>query len=212
MSTASISAILRKLDNPREIRRQGRVPAVVYGHGDNASLEVDRVELSRLVSSGGARGLIDLTINGDKPAKVMIKELQRDPVQGSFLHADFYRVSMTELITASVPIRVHGEEEAVAVGAILQHQIRNVDVQCLPGEIPTHLDVDLTGKGPGDGVTVGDLRPPVGITILTDPAALIVSLVLPRAVEEEPAREPGVAGDDAVAGSATDEEAVPEKG
>lgn len=213
MSTDIITAVPREIKNPREIRRQGRIPAVIYGHGINQTLEIDSTDLDRLISSGAARGLLDLSIEGEKaPAKVMLKEIQRHPVRGDLLHVDFYRVSMTELITTSVPVRVSGEEEAVAAGAVVQHQMRQVDVQCLPGAIPSYLDVDLTGKGPGDSFTVGELEAPEGVTVTADPGMVIASLVIPREVEEE---EPEV-DEEVIPGEETpdedDEEEAPQEG
>ncbi len=186
MPDSNIVAISREIRNPRELRRQGRVPAVVYGHGANMELELEAVDLEKMISSGAGRGLIDLGIPGDKaPAKVMIKEIQRHPVRGNVIHVDFYRVSMTERITTSIPLRVRGEEQAVSEGAVVQNQLRQVEVQCLPGEIPESIEVNLLGKTVGDSVTAGDLEAPLGVVIVTDPSAVVVSLVIPRAIEED---------------------------
>ncbi len=215
MSTVDITAVKRELQNPREVRRAGRVPAVIYGHGINQLLELDVIQLEKVISSGAGRGLLDLTVMGEDPAKVMLKEVQRHPVRGDLLHVDFYRVSMTEMITTPVSLRIMGEEGATAEGAVVQYQLRQVDVQCLPGSIPTHLDVDLTGRGPGDAFTVSELEAPEGVTIVTDPATVVASLVIPRMVEEEVpvADEEGILDAEVDAERAAEEsEQTPEEG
>ena len=188
MSSAEIKASLRTIENPREVRRQGRVPAVVYGHGNHLSLVVDAVALEKLAGSAQARGLIDLVVEGEPSTdRVMLWEVQRHPVKGDVLHADFYRVSMTEKITATVRLNVVGEPEVGDTGAVIWFGVREMEVECLPGAIPEFIDVDVSDLSPGDSISVGELEMPEGVEASTDPEMVVVSLVIP---EEEPDEEP----------------------
>lgn len=217
MSSAEIRASLREIANPREVRRQGRVPAVVYGHGDHVALEVDAIALEKLAGSAQARGLIDLLVEGESsPDRVMLWDVQRDPVKGDVLHADFYRVSMTEKITATVRIHLVGEPDVGDTGAVVWHGLREMEVECLPGAIPEIIEVDISQLEPGDSLTVEDLEMPEGVEAVTDLGTVVVSLVIPRE-EEEPEEEPEelevelVGAEDAQEDQEDQEEASPEE-
>ena len=146
------------------IRREGLIPAVLYGPKmETWALAVDPKELKKILSSG-ARGntRIDLKVKGPGsekigPKVVMLKELQIDPISRSYLHADFYAVSMDEKITVDIPIRLTGKAEGVKSGGILEQPRRDVRVRCLPGNIPDFIEVDVSALNIGDSLHVKDI-------------------------------------------------------
>jgi len=145
-------------------RRQGRVPAVVYGAAGNAAKEalpvaVDPKALLRILhSESGANTLISLKLPGSGDAKVLVKEYQLDPVTHEVLHADFYRVAMDRAITVTIPIVVRGEAKGVKQqGGILEFVRREIEIECLPGDIPEHVEVDVSELMLHQGVRVRDV-------------------------------------------------------
>ncbi|HEX6988273.1 MAG TPA: 50S ribosomal protein L25 [Bacillota bacterium] len=212
MSTFVVKAERREAGRPRATRRAGSVPAIVYGGGDeNVAVQVSAQDVLHLFSRQGGRGLLELEIDG-KPQTVMIKEVQRHPVRQDVLHIDFLRVRMTEKIQAAVPLRLEGEEAVTRAGAVLQQQLREIHVSCLPADLPAELVCDLSHLEPGATLTVGQLQVPAGVEILNDPDQVVAVALLPRGTQADAddeaageAAEP--AGDDAGEGDETGDEA-----
>lgn len=174
----------------RKLRALGKVPAVVYGpHRDVAQVAVEAEDIARKLAGLEGTHLIRLTATGDAAAlndrMVLIKELQRHPVSGRFLHADFYEVDLTARLTVSVTLHFVGKPVGVVAGGILQPVLREVEVECLPTEIPEFLEVDVSGLGIHDSVHVGDLKLPEGVSSVGDPTQTIVTVV-PPTVETRP--------------------------
>jgi large subunit ribosomal protein L25 len=178
----------------RKLRAGGRIPAVLYGGGRPAfPLALDPARLHRLLheSEMGMNTLIDLKVAGHAELDgktVMVRELQRDPVRGSFVHADLYEVNLQQTIEVSVPVHLSGKAAGVEFGGILDHALREVDVKCLPRAIPDEFVVDVTPLQLGDSLHVRDLELPEGVEILSDSDLSIVSVVAPQK-EEEPVVE-----------------------
>ena len=189
----------RGKNEARRLRQAGRIPAVVYGGagGGSIAVAVDPKALVRILhSDSGANTLINLTVGGEAPAKVLVKDYLLDPIRHSLLHADFYRVAMDKPITVTVPVVVRGEARGVKVqGGVLDFVMRQVDIECLPGDIPEHLDVDATELVIGDAVRLRDLAMTARWTPVTDPDVMLVHIVPTRvaAAEAEPAAAPVVA-------------------
>lgn len=197
----------------RQVRREGRVPAVLYGHGVTPlSLSVSPQALRAALASGGANTLITLKIEGDGGAAatkvVMVKDHQTDPVRRSWLHADLYEVRMDEMITIEVPVRLTGKAEGVKTGGILETAHRSVTVECLPGQIPDVFEVDVTPLTVGQSIHAGDLPLPEGVELKTPAGDTIVTVVAPQAEavqtpeEQEAALKASLAGPEAAAGGA----------
>jgi len=169
-------------------RHKGMVPAVVYGHGVKGAkaVSVAGKEMLRLMQTGGARHLVELTV-GSKKHRVMIKEIQRDAVKGQPIHVDFYAVSLKEKLHATVPLVVHGAEAVSKAGGIVEHQLHEVEVECLPADLPDALEVHIADIGLGGHVSVGNLTPPKGVKILNDADEVILSIDRPRSEAEAPA-------------------------
>ncbi len=168
----------------RRTRAAGRVPGVVYGRGmDPVSISVDRREfVTALLSDSGMNTLLDLEIDGDTTL-ALTKELQRDPVRGTLLHADFVKVDRTVEVEVEVPIHIVGEAPGAKEGGVLEHPLHNLHVRALPGDVPEAIDADVSGLAIGDSLRVADLAEGRAFTILNDPDTVVASIVAPISEE-----------------------------
>lgn len=198
------TVLLRAESRPRgtkgsvnALRREGLLPAVVYGKDvGNLLVQLLEKDLAALLArhSMGST-LISLEVTDgesrqNSPYMVMIRDVQRDPIKQKFLHADFYQVSLTEEIQTEIPVILIGEAPGVKEGGILQHQLREVIVICLPTKLPDRLEADISSLGIGDQVTVADLQVPEGVKVVTDMDITIANVIAPVIeVEEEEEEE-----------------------
>jgi large subunit ribosomal protein L25 len=197
MKTIELNVEKRSTLGKNEARREratGKIPAVVYGSKKpTVPISVDRKALTDAFRGGGGENAIFLLkLAGNEQARhVMIKELQQDPVSRKALHIDFVRIEMTEKIRLKVSIEVVGVAAGVKTeGGILDFVTREIEVECLPGNIPKHIPVDVTALSIGDAIRVSELSPPEGVTIVDDPEKVVIHVTHPTA-EKEP--EAGVA-------------------
>jgi large subunit ribosomal protein L25 len=193
---AEIREMMKK-GGSRKLRARGRIPAVFYSpRAKTLSLVVDPRELSQaLRTEAGENVLIDLEIgDGGQPDRkgVMIKDIQIDPLKRQILHADFYEVTMDAMVTVEVPIHLIGKAEGVKIGGILEQVRRTIQVQCLPGEIPKGIDVDVSALKIGDSIHVKDI-PAEKLKIMADPGITLATVVPPAAEEEKKVVEEVVA-------------------
>ena len=182
----------------RRLRRSGMVPAVLYGgpaRGEGGKPEaepiaVDPKVLLRILHSGlGANTLIGLHV-GDDESRVMIREYQLDPVTHALLHADFYRIALDKRVTVTVPIVVKGEARGVKQqGGLLDFVHREIQVECLPTDIPEHVEVDVSELMLNQGIRLRDVTESANWTPLSDPDTLLVHVIAPRAEVEAPTPE-----------------------
>lgn len=189
----------------KRLRAEGSIPGVIYGSKKAPqSVSINGRSLSQLLrSETGEHGLFDISVEAENKADswsgpVLIKEVQHDVVTGHVLHVDFQAVNLTEKI--HVPVSIHLEGEAIGVrqdSGVLEHFMREVDLECLPTDIPDSLSIDISELKIGDSLHVGDLQIPEGAKILEDEDAVIVTVQAPRKEE--------VAADEAEAGSAEPE-------
>ncbi len=170
------------------LRREGRLPAVLFGHGiDSQSLSVDAHELARLRRHAGATTLVDLTVDGSASRAVLVHGVQIHKVTHEPVHVDLFAVQMTEELTAEVPLVPQGVAPAAENGGTLVHPVSSVKVRALPEALPESIHYDLSSLTDFDKViTVGDLVVPPGVTIHAEPTELIARVLAPR-VEEAPA-------------------------
>lgn len=177
----------------RKLRATGMIPAVYYGGGaEPRAVQLNARDLIRMLtqSSAGMNTLVDLKGGGDLDGKVvLVKELQRDPVSGAALHADLFAVAIDRLVTVSVPVHLTGTAVGVKAGGIVDHALREVELECLPRAIPEELRIEITALELGDSLHVRDLVLPEGVELLTDGDLPIVSVVAPRVEEEATATE-----------------------
>jgi large subunit ribosomal protein L25 len=179
----------RGKNEARRLRAAGKIPAVLYGGTDGAvALSVDPKVLSRILHSGsGVNTIIGLDVQGRGVTQVLVKEFLLDPIKHSMLHADFYRVQMDKAITVTVSVVLKGEPKGVKVqGGVVDFPHRDVEVECLPGDIPEHLTIDISELLIGQGVRLKELATGAKWTPVSDPDTLIVHVVAAK-VEEAPA-------------------------
>ncbi|MEW6523958.1 MAG: 50S ribosomal protein L25 [Bacillota bacterium] len=168
------------------VREQGGVPAIVYGHGlAPVPITVDGGELKRILATAGRNALIQLDISATSTlsSDVMIKDIQVNLLKGAIDHVDFVRVSEGETITVEVPIVIRGEEELEKAGLVIQHQLRQVHVQSLPGTVPEAAYADVAGLTHGQHLVVAQLTLPGDAVIVQDPDEIVLNILAPRAVE-----------------------------
>lgn len=196
MAKATLDAQLRNETGKgaaRSLRRAGYVPAVIYGHGETTrACKVEKKELERLLSSIAHEStLIDLKLDNGDTSRVLIRELQVHPYRPEVLHVDFLAVHKGEKVRLDVAVQLQGAAPGVKEGGVLEHLRHEVEIRCDPDAIPEALELDISGLGIGDTLTVGDLKVVPGVEVLVDPSASIVTVVPPTVhkVEEEEEEE-----------------------
>jgi large subunit ribosomal protein L25 len=206
----------------RFLRREGIVPGNVYGHGiDSISIQADAKTLKHLLAHAGQTDLILLKVAGAKdPTKVLVREVQRNPINDELLHVEFYQVRMTEKIKAEVPLVFVGEAPVLKKikNSSLIHIMDSLHIEALPDDLPHNLEVDVSGLEELDhDVHVKDIPLGKGITLLSDEDQVVVKVVEARKVEEEvveaapvEAAEVEVVGKEREAGAEGEEEAEEE--
>jgi large subunit ribosomal protein L25 len=162
----------------RRSRAAGKIPAVVYGGGrESVAIEIDRKTLMDMLRNHLGEHPIFLLKLGDKERHAMIRNMQTDPVSRQVIHIDFQRVLMDQKVRVAVPVELVGTAFGVKTeGGMLDFVTREVNVECLPGEIPKHLDLDVTGLHVGQHAEAKELKLPEGVTLLDEPDKVIVSL------------------------------------
>lgn len=176
----------------RSLRRAGQMPAVVYGEGKSIPIQLNRKEMVELIRAGVAEhALITLELNRDKSKStehpVLIKDYQVDPVDSRLLHVDFMEISLKDKLKISVSIIITKEPKGIKEGGILELQMREVEIECLPTHIPHGIEVDAGFIEIGHSLHVRDLVPMEGVRIIDDPEKVILVVSAPRTEEESPA-------------------------
>jgi large subunit ribosomal protein L25 len=186
------------------LRKEGRLPGVVYGHGvDSSNVSIDDHEFELLRKHTGPNSLVDLSVDGKKALPVLINQVQVHPVNRRPLHVDLFLVRMTEELTVDVPLVPVGESVAVTqLGGTLLHQTESVRVKALPDHLPQSIEYSIESLVDFDGALhVRDLSVPADVTLLTDPDDVIAKVQAPRVeVEEEPTAEAETAEGEAAEG------------
>ena len=171
----------------KTLRLEGQIPAVVYGHGVEAkNIVVDYRTFDKLFTKAGESTLVDLEIEGDEAVKVLVQDVQADPLKGTFSHVDFRQVNMKEKLEADVVLKFVGESPAVkAHGAILVRAMDTVTVRCLPADLVHEIEIDISKLANlEDRITVADLPVPAGMEILANPNEVIIVANAPISEEE----------------------------
>ena len=204
----------RGKNEARRLRRAGQVPAVVYGGETREGLPIavdPKALLKILYSESGVNTLIGLTVDGGASSQVLVKEFQLDPIDSELLHVDFYRLALDKAITVTVPVSLIGEPEGVKQqGGLLDFVQREVQVECMPTEIPEHIEVDVSELMIGQGVRLRDVLTDAPWTPVSEPETLLVHVIAPKVEEEEPTE--GVAEEGAEAPTEGAEPEVIKKG
>ena len=171
----------------RRLRTQGKIPAVLYGQGlETLSVSVQLREVDQILCSETGHNTIFKLQVGSNSTDVLIRDYQLDPVKGTLLHADFQVVALDKKMTFAVPVQIVGTASGVTAGGVLDIVLREIELECLPSDVPDHIPVDVTELEIGDSVRVEALQIDLSkISVLSDPALVILSVVPPH-VEEEP--------------------------
>lgn len=176
----------------KKLRYQRLIPAVVYGGATGpVAVTINPLEMAKALGPrAGENVLITLSLEGDgeQPRTVILKELQRDPVRGEPLHADFLEVSMKRKIRVQVPLRIVGEAIGVKLkGGLVEQHLREVTVECLPGAIPSYIQLDVSQLDLGHAIHVRELTVGADVRVLEDPARPVVAVLAQRVAVEEAA-------------------------
>lgn len=171
----------------RKIRASGRVPGVVYGHGDPVKIAVDARELYHLLhTKSGMNVMVDVKVDGDEWL-AMPREVQHDIIRDRLIHVDFIRVNRDEKITVEVPIQLVGDSHGVREGGAVEHHLWNLQIESFPQDVPTSIEADITELGIGDSLNVSNLTVPPACTVLTPAEEVVVSVVTPQILKVEEA-------------------------
>jgi large subunit ribosomal protein L25 len=185
----------------RRVRVEGKIPAVVYGAGQDAvAVSVDPKVITRILhSESGHNTIFDLNVDGSGQVKAMIVDWQYEPIKGKLLHIDLKRIAMDKVMRVSVPVQLVGTPVGVkSQGGIMEHVLREVEIECLPADIPSHIDVDVSGVELHGVVRVADLPHSGKLKFLADEDATVAHVTIikeeaPAEVAEAAPAEPEVA-------------------
>ncbi|HOQ32562.1 MAG TPA: 50S ribosomal protein L25 [Candidatus Hydrogenedens sp.] len=177
----------------KKVRKEGNIPSVLYGMKEQTvPLKMDAKTFAKMLSHlEGKHPIVKLEIEGDAhlDSPAIIKEIQRDPVSNSIIHVDFQKIRLDQKIHTSVPVILVGQSEGVKMGGVLDHQLRELEIECLALQIPVHIEIDVTNLILGHSIHVADITPPEGVKILTDSDRVVVSIHVPRTLEAKAATE-----------------------
>lgn len=204
-------AASRGKNEARRLRKQGRIPGVVYGaNQDSIAVDIDPRHIMKILhSESGHNTIFDLDL-GTESSKVMVVASQYEPIKGNLIHIDLKRIAMDKAMRVSVPVELQGVPEGVSQqGGILEHILREVEIECLPGDIPNQIDMDVSHLVFGQVIRVADLPPQEKIKILSSETLVVAHIT---AVKEEVVVTPEVAADAAVVAGAAAEPEVIKKG
>ncbi len=216
METIEISIEPRDASDKRaagRLRRNGNLPGVFYGpKADAVPLQVNKREFLKSISGLGGSHLIRMksTSSALQDKVALIKEIQVHPVTGEILHMDFYEVDLEQKLTVKIPLHFVGKAEGVVKGGILQQVVREVEVECLPSDIPPSLDVDVTPLDIGHTLHVSNLPMPEGVVAVYDTDFTLVTVVAPTVEEEPKAEEVAAVTPEGAEAPATEAEEKPE--
>jgi large subunit ribosomal protein L25 len=185
----------------RRLRRAGKIPAILYGDAQPQPITLE-AKAFRAVLAGHGSSVVTVSVDGAEEITALIKEIQRDSMKDTVDHVDLQKVSLTEMIKATVPVRLNGEAPGIKMGGVLQHTLWELDVEAQAQNLPEAIEVDISGIEFGEAIHVADLVAPSGVAILNAGDSIVVSVVAPQAIVEEEVEVPveeeeGVPGEEA---------------
>ncbi|MFP4534099.1 MAG: 50S ribosomal protein L25/general stress protein Ctc [Spirochaetaceae bacterium] len=212
MEEKQLTAELRKefkKGAARRLRRDGRIPGIVYGHDEPIPISISGREFRKEFHTISESTLIRLAVDG-KERQVLVKEYQEDIIKGDLLHIDFYEVEMGKALHTNVPIVLDGSPVGVREGGVLEHGIYELEISCVPKDLPAEIHIDISELQIGDSIHVADVTAPEGVTILNNGDQTIAVCASPRAMEAEIEAEEAEAAEEA--GELEGEEGAEEEG
>jgi large subunit ribosomal protein L25 len=170
----------------RKLRARGLVPGVLYGHGvEPVAISLSSQDLLHFFHANrGNATVVDLDVEGTVHM-VIPREIQKDHLRGRYIHIDFLAVRRDETVKMSIEIHEVGEAPGVKTGGVIEHHLREVEIECLPGDVPEQLEADISTLELGDMLRVRDIPAPSGVVFLTDPETPVISVVTPAALRTE---------------------------
>ena len=194
----------------KALRKTGFIPAVVYGEKGARSIKLNSREFSTVLQHHtGENLIIDLSVDGDV-IKALLREVQHEAVMGGLIHADFLEISMTKKMRVTIPIELKGEPIGVSQqGGILEHLLRHIEVECLPGDLVDSFDVDVTGMALGKTMLIRDLTLDAKFTVLTAGDVAVATVVAPREEKVEEAAADAAATPEVIGKKKEGEEGAP---
>ncbi len=170
------------------LRKAGSIPAVIYGRKTAPSnVQVDAKSFTKLLESSASDNILVSLKLGDKDQLALVQEVQHDHLRGGILHVDFHAVAMDEEIHAQVPLLLTGESPGVKLGGLLEVFHHNLEVRCLPKDLPDHIEIDISTLDQGQGVSVGDIKLPEGVRAKLAAEVLVFHCEAPKVADETPA-------------------------
>lgn len=214
MRTISIQANLRERvgkGGARTSRRDGQLPGVLYGQGENVAISVDRKEFANAMQEAHGENVIwDVAIPGRESLKSIAREIQHHPINRHLMHVDFQYIDLSKPIQVSVVVHLLGEPEGVKnFGGILEHVSRELDILVLPANIPAQIDVNVAEMLVGDSIHVSDL-PTDNFEFVGDPARVVAQVAAPTVAKADEEAEEAAAGEEAAAAGEENKEDAPQ--
>ena len=199
ISLAANERTLTKTTGSKKVRNSGRVPGVLYGEGDPQNIELESVQFEKAVKSTSAKNfLVELEMDGTK-SMALVQDVQKHPITRLCLHVDFRRLTDDSVITAKVPLLATGTAEGVKVGGILQTLFHTITLQGKPADIPETVEADTSHLQVGEGILLGDLELPEGVSALGNPKSRAIAVAASRITAKAEETEGGEAGEAALA-------------
>jgi len=195
----------RKTSAARRLRREGKIPAIIYGHRDPVAITLDALEFQRELRVISESQIIRITVDGED-YDVLVKDYQEDILTGKLKHIDFFEIEQGKLLRTHVNVHLEGSAIGVREGGILEHQLHDLEIECLPTDIPQGITVDIGHLEIGSSVHVSDIQPPEGVRILNGPDQ-VIALVAAARVEVAEVEEELEEGEEAAEGEGAAEEA-----
>lgn len=184
MEFAELKAEERKSagkESSKKLRRRGKIPATIYSNGKARSIAINARDFTGLTHSGaGSHVIVKLSIEGtNERPNAIIKEIQKNAVKAQVVHVDFQEVALDQKISAAVPIEITGESPGIAAGGVLEHHLREVELEGLPKDMPDHVKVDISGLELGGSLHAGSVLLPPGIEMLTSTDTTVLAITSP---------------------------------
>jgi len=212
MEQKTLSATLRKAEGKgpaRALRRGGMIPAVMYGHSEPTSIAVDAHEFTTKFHAVSESTIIKLQLD-EHSHDVLIRDFQEDCVSGRIMHIDFYEIERGKVLRTNVGMQLSGTPVGVREGGLLESFVHDVEVECLPKDLPEHIVIDITGLELAHSIHIRDVTPPEGVRILNSPDQVVCTVAHKRVEEKVAATEEEALAEAAEAQAAAGEEAPEE--
>jgi large subunit ribosomal protein L25 len=162
---------------PKKLRRNGYIPAVVYGQGMSpSSVQVKLPDMREFLARHGRNSVFTAEFAEEHDFSALIKDIQYDPVRKDIVHVDFQKISLTEKVQVEVPVKVTGKKDMEKSGNVVAHQLNEITVECLPQDVPKNVEANIAGMTPGSNLTAAQLKLPQGVALVTDPRSIILTI------------------------------------